>query len=83
MSTRGMSTRVSVMTRRNCSACARAEDDVRRICDELGVGWELCDVDTDPEWRAEYGDHVPVVLLDGAEHSYWAVEEDRLRSALA
>jgi hypothetical protein len=26
----------------------------------------------------EYGDRLPVVLLDGAEHGYWKVEEERL-----
>jgi hypothetical protein len=26
----------------------------------------------------EYGDRLPVVLLDGAEHGYWKVEERRL-----
>lgn len=78
-----MSARVSVMTRQGCAACLRAEDDVRRICDELGVSWECCDVDTDPEWRAEYGDYVPVILVDGDEHGYWSVEEQRLRAALA
>ena len=34
------------------------------------------------ELRAEYGDRLPVVLLDGAEHSYWAVDEPRLRADL-
>lgn len=28
-------------------------------------------------WR-EYGDRLPVVILDGKEHGYWEVEEDRL-----
>jgi hypothetical protein len=39
-------------------------------------------VDADPELRAEYGDRVPVFLVDGVEHGYWQVEEDRLRAAL-
>jgi glutaredoxin len=73
---------VTLMTRRDCPACAAAESDIARICDELGVGWTVEDVDTDPEWRAEYGDRVPVILIDGVEHGYWKVEEDRLRLAL-
>ena len=40
------------------------------------------DVDTDPELQAEYGDRVPVVLLDGREHSYFTVDVDRLRRDL-
>ena len=32
---------------------------------------------------AEFGDRLPVVLLDGREHSYWEVDEPRLRADLA
>jgi hypothetical protein len=74
---------VTVMGRVGCHLCEVAEADVSRICGELGVAWTSEDVDTDPEWRAEYGDRVPVILVDGAEHGYWRVEEDRLRKALA
>lgn len=73
---------MTVLSRQGCTACLRAEDDVRRICDELGVPWSVSDVDTDPELRAEYGDRVPVILIDGVEHGYWKVEESRLRAAL-
>ena len=39
-------------------------------------------MDGDPELRAEYGDLVPVVLVDGKELGYWRIEEARLRRAL-
>ncbi|NYI88009.1 glutaredoxin [Amycolatopsis endophytica] len=78
-----MAHEVTVMTRQGCSSCAQAERDVERICGELDVPWRAEDVDGDPELRAEYGDRVPVILVDGAEHGYWKVEEDRLRAALA
>jgi glutaredoxin len=78
-----MSHQVTVMTRQGCSACAKAEEEIERICGELGVEWSPADVDSDPEWRAEYGDRVPVILIDGDEHGYWTVEEDRLRKALS
>ena len=74
--------RVTVFTRTGCGLCVTAEADVARICGELGVGWTAVDVDTDPELRAEYGDHVPVVEVDGREHGYFRVEEPRLRAAL-
>jgi glutaredoxin len=74
---------VTVVTRQDCHACVQAEADVERICGELGVPWSSQDVDSDPELRAEYGDRVPVILVDGAEHGYWSVEEDRLRAAIS
>ncbi|WP_133905486.1 glutaredoxin family protein [Actinophytocola oryzae] len=74
---------VTVVTRQGCHLCEVAEADVRRICDDMGVSWTLEDVDADPSLRAEYGDRVPVILVDGEEHGYWRVEEPRLRAALA
>lgn len=71
------------MSRQGCHACETAEADVARICGEFGVEWSVEDVDTDPDLRAEYGDRVPVILVDGVEHGYWQVEEERLRAALA
>lgn len=75
--------KVTVYTRANCSLCVTAEADVERICGELGVEWSAVDVDTDAELRAEYGDRVPVIMVDDREHGFWRVEEPRLRKALA
>jgi glutaredoxin len=72
-----------VYTRQGCSLCVTAEEETARICDELGVPWDTVDVDTDLELRAEYGDRVPVIMVDGREHGFWRVEEHRLRAALA
>lgn len=77
-----MKKQVTVMSRQGCHSCEQAEQDLERICGELGVEWTTADVDSNPEWRAEYGDRVPVILIDGVEHGYWKVEEDRLRKAL-
>ena len=38
---------------------------------------------SEPELRAEYGDRLPVVLLNGREHSYFDVDEPRLRADLS
>jgi glutaredoxin len=75
--------RVTVYTREGCGLCAEAEAEVARICADVGVGWTSVDVDSDPDLRAEYGDRVPVIEVDGREHGFWRVEEDRLRAALA
>lgn len=77
-----MSPRVTLLTRIGCHLCEAARQDIQRICDELGVPWSERDVDADHELRAEYGDRVPVILVDDVEHGYWKVEEDRLRCAL-
>ena len=55
---------------------------------ELDFDLAVTDVDAaaaagDSALRTEVGDRLPVVLLDGAEHSYWEVDEPRLRADLA
>ena len=79
---------VVLFTRDGCSLCERAEAQLRQLADELGFALAVTDVDAEagagrPALRAEFGDRLPVVLLDGAEHSYWEVDETRLRADLA
>jgi glutaredoxin len=74
--------RLQVLTRAGCHLCAVAAETVTRLGAEAGLVPELVDVDADDELRIEYGDRVPVVLLDGREHSYFTVDVDRLRRDL-
>jgi glutaredoxin len=73
-----MTTRVTLLTRAGCHLCDPAREAMVRVAAATGVGWREVDVDTDDELAMEYGDRLPVVLLDGAEHGYWQVEERRL-----
>lgn len=55
---------------------------LKRLAVELDFGYAELDVDADPSRRAEYSDRVPVILIDGKEHGYWRVEEERFRKAV-
>ncbi|MFG1926735.1 glutaredoxin family protein [Cryptosporangium sp. NPDC048952] len=74
---------VTLLTRVGCHLCDDAKDVIARIAAQTGVEWNEVDVDADPELAYEYGDRVPVVLLDGKEHGFWRVEETRLLRDLA
>ncbi|PRY52120.1 glutaredoxin [Geodermatophilus tzadiensis] len=74
--------RLELLTREGCHLCVAAAETVARIAAEAGVASREVDVDTDPDLRAEYGDRVPVVLLNGREHSYFTVDVPRLRRDL-
>jgi glutaredoxin len=74
---------VTLLTRKGCHLCDEARPALAAICAETGAELREVDVDTDPELRGEYGDRLPVFLVDGREHGYWRVEPDRLRAALA
>ena len=74
--------RLQLLTRAGCHLCETAAETLEPIAAAAGLTPVAVDVDADPELRAEYGDRVPVVLLDGREHSYFTVDEARLRRDL-
>jgi glutaredoxin len=74
--------RLQLLTRVGCHLCESAAATLAGIAADAGLVPVEVDVDADPDLRAEYGDRVPVVLLDGREHSYFTVDEPRLRRDL-
>jgi glutaredoxin len=74
--------RLQLMTRAGCHLCEVAAETLERVAAEAGLRPEAVDVDADPALQAEFGDRVPVVLLDGREHSYFTVDVPRLRRDL-
>lgn len=78
---------VVLLTRQGCSLCERTAARLAELADELRFDLTTTDVDAaassgDSALRAEFGDRLPVVLLDGREHSYWELDEPRLRADL-
>ena len=74
--------RLTLLAKPGCPACDLAREALTRIAAELGVPLDERDATADPADFAEYGDRLPVFLVDGREHGFWAVEEARLRRAL-
>ncbi|BBY98765.1 glutaredoxin family protein [Mycolicibacterium fallax] len=80
--------RIELLSRAGCTLCTRLAGRLTELAGELGFGLVVTDVDDEaaagrPALRAEYGDRLPVVLLDDVEHSYWDLDEPRLRADLA
>lgn len=79
---------VELLTRSGCTVCVRVRDRLAELAGELHFDLTTTDVDTaasagNRRLRAEFGDRLPVILLDGREHSYWEIDEPRLRADLA
>ncbi|MDO3703937.1 glutaredoxin family protein [Micromonospora sp. C28SCA-DRY-2] len=70
--------RLTLITRPGCHLCDDAKEALDRVVAVTGDRWVEQDVSGDIELEREYGDRLPVVLLDGKEHGYWRVEEERL-----
>jgi glutaredoxin len=73
---------VELLAREGCHLCDDARRLVERVTAAAGVRWTETDVDADPGLRAEFGDLVPVVRVDGKEIGYWRIDEAKLRRAL-
>jgi glutaredoxin len=75
--------RLTLISRPGCHLCEVAEQVLQRIAADTGEQWTTVDVTDSVELERDYGDRVPVLLLDGAEHGYWRIEEERLLRDLA
>jgi hypothetical protein len=76
-------TRLTLISRPGCHLCEVAEQVLDRIAADTGEQWTKVDVTDSLELERDYGDRLPVLLLDGAEHGYWRIEEDRLLRDIA
>lgn len=74
--------RVVVLSKPGCHLCEDACRAVARITDEVGVAWAEQDISDDEELMAQWSEYVPVVIVDGAVHGWFRVDESRLRAAL-
>ena len=77
-----MGARVTLYSRAGCHLCDEARVVVERVCADLGETFEEVDVDADPALRERFTDEVPVTFVDGRQHDFWRVSEQRLRAAL-
>jgi glutaredoxin len=77
-----MSTRVTLFAKPGCHLCDDAREVIARVCADVGTSYQEVDITTDPDLQRQYGEQIPVTLVDGAQHDFWRVDEQRLRAAL-
>lgn len=73
---------VTLLTRPGCHLCDDARRVLERVADDLGVPWTEIDITSDEELLARWWEQIPVTLVDGVQHDFWALDEVRLRDAL-
>ena len=77
-----MPARVTLYAKPGCHLCEDARAVIERVCADLGTSYDEVDVTASPELMAAYGEQIPVTFVDGRQHDFWRVDEQRLRSAL-
>lgn len=74
---------VTLIGKPDCHLCEDAQAVIEKVCGELGVPWEKKDITEDKALHDAYWEQIPVVLVDGRQHTFWRVDETRLRKELA
>jgi hypothetical protein len=74
--------RITLLGKPGCHLCDDARAVIARVAADLNVAWEERDITASAAETAEYWDKIPVTLVDGVQHDFWRVSEDRLRAAL-
>ncbi len=74
--------RVTVYSRPGCHLCEEALAVVAKVCADVGETYDVVNIDDDAALTEQFGEEVPVTFVDGKQHDFWRVSEDRLRAAL-
>ena len=74
---------ITLLTRPGCHLCYDARAVIAGVAAELGVSWQERDITRSESDLRDYGEMIPVTLIDGVQHDFWRVSEQRLRAALS
>ncbi len=81
-----MGVQVQFLTRSDCGLCdtARAVVDsvLADLPEQIDVQLSVVDIDSDAQLQAKYDWDVPVVLINGRQHSFHRVDPHRFAQAL-
>ena len=77
-----MRTQVTIYSRQNCHLCEVAKDVVESAKNEAEFDFEVVFIDGDASLEKEYGEEVPVTLINGKRHDYFRVDRTRFIEAI-
>ncbi|HIW90926.1 MAG TPA: glutaredoxin family protein [Candidatus Corynebacterium avicola] len=73
---------VTLMVRSTCGSCERVRRQITPICEEHHADLQIVDVDAERSLAIEFGDRVPVVLVEDEEIACWEVDDQELIEAI-
>ena len=74
--------KVTVISRTGCHLCEIAIDKINSVKNELKFELEIKLINDLPELEQEYGEQVPVIMIDCKIHDYWRVDIERFTKAI-
>ena len=73
---------VVIYSRRGCHLCDAAEAIVREVNKEIPFDLKVIYIDGNATLEKEYGEEVPVTLINGKRHDYFKVNRERFIEAV-
>jgi len=74
--------KVTVISRIGCHLCEIAIDKINLVKDQLKFELEIKLINDLPELEQEYGEQVPVIMIDNKIPDYWRVDIERFTNAI-
>ena len=74
--------KVTVISRTGCHLCEIAIDKINLVKDQFKFDLEIKLINDLPELEQEYGEQVPVIMIDNKIHDYWRVDIERFTKAI-
>ena len=74
---------VLIYSRHGCHLCDIAEKTARDLQAEYPFQLSVKYIDDNPGLEKEYGEKVPVILIDNQPHDYWRLDKTRFISAIS
>ena len=73
---------VTVYSRSGCHLCEIAIDRIKSIKSDYEFNLEILLIDNNDELEKEFGEQVPVIMIDNKIHDYWKVDLERFTNAI-
>ncbi len=74
--------KVEIYSRTGCHLCEMAESIVREVQVEIDFELSIIYIDENSELESQYGEEVPVTVINGERHDFFRVDRERFKSAI-
>ncbi|GMA32412.1 glutaredoxin family protein [Litorihabitans aurantiacus] len=78
----GGDVRLILVERLGCHLCQDAHRVLDAVTERTGHAWVSVDVDASPELQEQFGELVPVALVDGRPQGHWRLDASVIAAAL-
>jgi hypothetical protein len=73
---------VTVYSRSGCHLCEIAIDRISSVINDYNFTLDIILIDQNSELEKEFGEQVPVILINNKIHDYWRVDLERFTTAI-